>query len=62
MIYYVGETKCKQHKRMCGRRSLSNSNCNDIVYQHFNQPVHSILSMRVHIIETKNTIGLAILT
>ena len=29
------------------------TNVNDIVYQHFNQPDHSILSMRVRIIEKK---------
>ena len=36
---------------MCGHRSDINNNANDIVYQHFNQPDHSILSMRVRIIE-----------
>ena len=30
---------------------INNGIVNDIVYQHFNQPNHSILSMRVRIIE-----------
>jgi len=38
-LVYVCETKGKLH------------NVNDIVYQHFNQPNHPILSMRVRIIE-----------
>jgi len=49
-LVYVGETKGKLHKRICGHRS-GIINVNDIVYQHFNQPDHSILSMRVRIIE-----------
>ena len=46
-LVYVGETKGKLHKRISG---IIN-NVNDIVYQHFYQPDHSILSMRVRIIE-----------
>jgi hypothetical protein len=45
-LVYVGETKGKLRKRICGHH------VNDIVYQHFNQPDHSIFSMRVRIIET----------
>ena len=51
LFVYVGETKGKLHKRICGHRSGITHNVNDIVYQHFNQPDHSILSMRVRIIE-----------
>ena len=36
---------------MCGHRSDINLNANDILYQHFNQPDHSIVSMTVRIIE-----------
>ena len=41
----------KLHKEICGYRSGIINSINDIVYQHFNQPDHSILSMRVRIIE-----------
>jgi hypothetical protein len=50
-LVYVGEAKDKLHKRICGHRSGIIRNVSDIVYQHFNQHVHSILSMRVRIIE-----------
>ena len=50
-LVYVGETKGKLHKRICGHRSVIINNVNDIVYQHFNQPDYSILSMRVRIIK-----------
>ena len=50
-LVYVGETKDKLHTRICGHRSGIIHNINDIVYQHFNQPDHSILSMRVRIID-----------
>jgi hypothetical protein len=40
---------CAGHSN--GHRSGIINNINDIVYQHFNQPDHSILSMRVLIIE-----------
>ena len=45
-LVHVGETKDKLHKRIFGHRSI-----NAIFYQHFNQPDHSVLSMRVRIIE-----------
>ena len=48
---YVGETKGKLHKRICGHRSGIINNVNDIVYRHIDQPGHSIFSMRVRIIE-----------
>jgi hypothetical protein len=44
---YVGETKGKLHTRISG---IIN-NVNDIVYHHFYQPEHAILSMRVRIIK-----------
>ena len=50
-LVYVGNTKGKLHKRIRGHRCGIINNVNDIVYQHFNQPDHSILSMRVRIIE-----------
>jgi hypothetical protein len=50
-LVYVGETKGKLCKRICGHRSGIINNFNDIVFQHFDQPDHSILSMRVRIIE-----------
>ena len=50
-LVYVGETKGKLYIRICGHRSGIINNVNDIVYQHYNQPDHSILSMRVRIIE-----------
>ena len=39
---------------MCGHRSDINLNVNDILYQHFNQSDHSIVSMTVRIIEKIN--------
>ena len=52
--------KSYDYKRICRHRSGIINNVNDIAYQHFNQPDHSILSMRVRIIEeiynrTKNS-------
>jgi hypothetical protein len=39
-LVYVGVTKGKLHKRICGHRSSIINNVNNIVYQHFNQPDH----------------------
>jgi hypothetical protein len=50
-LVYVGETKGKLRKRICGHRPGIINNVNDTIFQHFNQPDHSILSMRVRIIE-----------
>ena len=50
-LVYVGETKGRLNKRMCGHKSDNNLNANDILYKHFNQPYHSIVSMTVRIIE-----------
>ena len=50
-LVFVGETKGKLHKRISGHRSRIIHNVKDIVNQHFNQPDHSIVSMRVRFIE-----------
>ena len=50
-LVYVGETKGKLHKRISGHRSGIINNVNDSVYQHFNPPDYSFLSMRVRIIK-----------
>ena len=50
-LVYVGETKGKLRKRICGHRPGIINNVNDTIFQHFNQPDHSILSMRVRVIE-----------
>ena len=50
-LVYVGETKGKTTQTICGHRSGIINNVNDIVYQHFNQPDHSIRSMLVRIIK-----------
>ena len=50
-LVYVGETKGRLNKRMNGHRSSINNNEFPEVYQHFNRPDHSILSMKVRIIE-----------
>ena len=58
-LVYVCETKGKLHKRIYSHWSGIINNVTDIVYQHFNQPAHSILSMRVISLETY-TIGITI--
>ena len=50
-LVYVGETKGRLNARMCGHRSGVNSNEYQFFYKHFNQPDHSILSMKVRILE-----------
>ena len=50
-LIYVGETKGRLNVRMNGHRSGINTSKLPEVYQHFNQPDHSILSMRVRILE-----------
>ena len=51
IVVYVGKQTGRQHKRMCGSRTDIIYKVNDTVYSHFKQPEHSILSMRVCIIE-----------
>ena len=47
----VGETKGKLNKRISGHRFQINDNGGQLLYRHFNQPDHSIVSMRVVIID-----------
>jgi len=58
----VGEMEGKQHKRMWGHISEINSNVYNIVYQHLNQPDHSIISMNHGASSTKYIQGLSLLT
>ena len=48
---YVGETKGQLNKRISGHRFQINDNGGQLLYRHFNQPDHSIVSMKVVIIE-----------
>ena len=50
-LIYIGETKGQISKRINGHRFNINNNGKQILYQHFNQEDHSIISMRVRIIE-----------
>ena len=50
-LIYVGETKGALHKRISGHRFQINNGGNQLLYRHFNSPDHSILSMRVRILE-----------
>ena len=50
-IGYVGETKGQLNKRISGHRFQINDNGGQLLYRHFNQPDHSIVSMKVVIIE-----------
>jgi len=55
-----GETKSQLNKRMNGHRSEINRAGNQIIYQHFNQPNHSVLSLKVRILVKKIYITLLI--
>ena len=50
-LIYVGETKGELGKRMNGHRSSINTGGNQLLYKHFNLPDHSVLSMKVRILE-----------
>ena len=50
-LIYVGETKGELRKRMNGHRSSINTGGNQLLYKHFNLPDHSVLSMKVRILE-----------
>ena len=50
-LIYVGETKGQLRTRMSGHRSKVNNKGNQLLYRHFNLPDHSVLSMRVRILE-----------
>ena len=50
-LIYVGETKGQLRTRISGHRSKINNKGSQLLYRHFNQPDHSVLSMRVRILE-----------
>ena len=50
-LIYVGETKGQLRSRMNGHRFQINHGGNQLLYRHFNLPDHSILSMKVRILE-----------
>ena len=50
-LIYVGETKGSLNKRISGHRFQINNGGNQLLYKHFNSPDHSILSMKVRILE-----------
>ena len=50
-LVYVGETKGQLNKRISGHRYQINNDGNQLLYQHFNQPDHSVISMKVTVIE-----------
>ena len=50
-LVYIGETMAPLNTRINGHRYQINKNGNQLIYQHFNQPDHSILSMKVRFIE-----------
>ena len=50
-LIYVVETKGQLHNRMSCHRYEINHGSNQLLYQHFNQPDHSILSFKVRILE-----------
>ena len=50
-LIYVGETKGQLNKRISGHRFHILNNGGQLLYQHFNLPDHSIISMGVIVIE-----------
>ena len=50
-LIYEGETKGELRKRINGHRSSINTGGNQSLYKHFNFPYHSVLSMKVRILE-----------
>ena len=50
-LIYVSVTKGQLNKRISGHRFQINDNGGQLLYRHFNQPDHSIVSMKVVIIE-----------
>ena len=51
VLIYVGETKGELRKIMNGHRSQTNNGGNQLLYRHFTLPDHSVLSMKVRILE-----------
>ena len=50
-LMYIGETKGQLRSRVNGHRFQINHGGNQLLYRHFNLPDHSILSMKVRILE-----------
>ena len=50
-LVYIGETLQPLHDRISGHRSDINTCKRQLLYKHFNQKDHSVLSMKVRIIE-----------
>ena len=50
-LIYVGETKGRLRSRLNGHRFQINHGGYQLLYRHFNLPDHSILSMKVRILE-----------
>ena len=50
-LIYIGETKGQLNKRISGHLFQINDNRGQLLYRHFNRPDHSIVSMKVVIIE-----------
>ena len=50
-LVYVGETKGELRKRLNGHRLQINNGGKQLLYRHFNLPDHSVLSMKVQILE-----------
>ena len=55
-LVYLGETQERLNKRMCSHRSEINITKFPTFYQHLNQQVNSILSMKIRVLEKKITI------
>ena len=51
VLFSVLSTKGELRKRMNGHRSSINTGGNQLLYKHFNLPDHSVLSMKVRILE-----------
>jgi hypothetical protein len=52
-LVYVGETKGSLHKRISAHRFQINNGGNQLLNKHFISPDHTILSMKVRILENK---------
>ena len=50
-MIYIGETKGQLRNRMSGHRYEINHGSNQLLYQHFSLPDHSILSFKIRILE-----------
>ena len=50
-LVYIGETKGQLNKRMTGHRFEINHDGNQLLYHHFNQLDHSVVYMKVRLLE-----------